>query len=85
MNDGRDSWDFESMVTTIEVATSGIHDKLREVESFYEDCGVVVSTKIDDVIDLACRGFEIKHENAKLSERNTPWWPNLWRSVVPED
>lgn len=56
MVDGEDTWAFDGTVTAEEVATSGILDKLREMQRVCENgCGAVLTT-IVEVIEVTCEG-----------------------------
>lgn len=65
------------MVTAVEVATTGIHEKLREVQRACNEDGEAVPTTFVDVINLAREGIKARHKNAALSNRQTDWEAQL--------
>lgn len=60
-------WDFEGMVSSEQVATSGVRGKLGEGQCACGDDGEVVPTAIVNVVELDGEGIEAKRLNAILS------------------
>lgn len=50
---------------------TGLREKLREVQWVCEDGDEPLFAAIVTVVELACKGGEVKHKNATVSEQNT--------------
>lgn len=70
-NDKGQNWDFDSMVSAKEVATTGVRGKLREMQRVCEDCSKTVPTATVKFAELEREGVELKRKNASLSDQNT--------------
>lgn len=64
MDGEEDNRDVECTVTAEEAATSGIRNKLREVQRVCDDSGEAVPTTIVEVVELAREGINAKRKNA---------------------
>lgn len=71
IDDTQDSWGFKGMVTSEEVVTPEIREKLRQVQYVCENGGQAVSTAVVDVVELPCNGIETNRKNATVPTRQT--------------
>lgn len=69
--DDENSWDYESIVTAEDVASSCCRGKLRDVRRVCEDGGEAALTTIVEVVEFACEVTEAMRRNATLSSRST--------------
>lgn len=65
MDSGENYCDFESTMTTEELNTSGIRNKLRAMQSVCKDGVEVALTAIVNVTDLTRKDAETKRKNGK--------------------
>lgn len=70
-NDVEDNWDFEGMVTAVEVALSGLREMLREVQCFCKIGGESTPTTVVEVVALSSESVWAKRKDARISERIT--------------
>lgn len=69
--DVENEWDFEGTMTADEDATSGIREKLQEVQHVCEhECEAVPTTIVDEV-ELARESNDAKRKNATMPSQKT--------------
>lgn len=71
MDEEENNWDFEGTVSAGEVATSGNHGKLQEVQCICEVGRDAVPTLIVDVIEIVLDGIEAKRKDATMYSQQT--------------
>lgn len=71
VGNGFEKWHFEGMIIAEDSATFGIRGNVQEMRRICKNSGDAISMKIVKILDLTCKGWETKCENAYLSEKNT--------------